>query len=422
MSEEYKREHVFGLDYGTSDFKFGPITLGEIPETVENRGYFIDKSSLMFRIMGVKRDLVVGKEVPRFLESREDLAERMVYPMRNGVIAKDDERAWRVIEGLTRYALEAFAPRDESFQGFYAVASISIISPRYMYERLFEIFRKTNEERILVRAATIIPQPLAVAIAQKTPTCTVVESGHGNTQICPISMYPIRNAVIALNRGGGAANTLTMEILKDAGYGDLAKEESLVRLVKERIGLVPRDLDEALRYAKSNLDKVKITIKVPGTRIQVDLGEMSWARFLIGEYIFNPGHEIFQSYFTRGMPKPSDVKIGDTYFYGMMDMAEAIITSIERCSIELQPHLYSKILLSGGNFGWRVPESLEGVAVRSDQKLKEMLAEKGVENVEVLIVGDPKYSVWRGCIVYGYAVPLDYPWKWERMEGWMNVA
>lgn len=960
MSEEYKREHVFGLDYGTSDFKFGPITLGEIPEVVENRGYFIDKSSLMSRIMGVKRDLVVGKDLPRFLESREDLAERMVYPMRNGVVAKDDDRAWRVIEELTRYALETFAPRDESFQGFYAVASISVISPRYMYERLFEVFRKINEDRILVKAATIIPQPLAVAIAQKTPTCTVVESGHGNsvphdepililegdnlrvvaigelvdryielaprgqgdleyadlngdiyvltfnplslkvefkpisrvyrhkspkklylvktksgrkvivtadhnifilrdgclelvktlevrkgdliptpkilpeisssrgfidildyygypkwiyvkpdkhvrnlvkkfrkdelvkrilgknisritlygdairadkflklaehlginlhrtfmikgrgrskyipskilideqflkacgaflaegtkhskrnntlmmtltrcekldrevkeffqkfskitelgrygayivnnkllsrlffdmlganagekrippeilslplpklaqflrayfegdgyapckgagrinnvvgvitksralahslmiallrfgivsrvrerirksknqariyyevyisgsenlkrfaeligfcsnrknvalasfirvpntnvdvipcgkllrearlgmglssamsskvtgmnqrlilmyeeglrrpsrkrleefallysscpqsphlswlmrlaesdifwdevvsveevdppseyvydvscpgnenflagfggifvhnTQICPISMYPVRNAVIALNRGGGAANALTMEILKDAGYGDLAKEESLVRLVKEKIGLIPRNLDEALRYAKSNLDKVRISVKVPGTRIKVDLGEMSWARFLIGEYVFNPGHEIFQSYFTRGMPKPSDVKIGDTYFYGMMDMAEAITTSIERCSIELQPHLYSKILLSGGNFGWGVPEGLEEVAVTSDQKLREMLAEKGVENVEVMIVGDPKYSVWRGCIVYGYAVPLDYSWRWERMEGWMNVT
>ncbi len=213
-----------------------------------------------------------------------------------------------------------------------------------------------------------------------------------------------------------------MEILKDAGYGDLAKEESLVRMVKERIGLIPRNLDEAIRYAKSNPDRVKVSIKIPGTRIRISLEDMSWTRFLIGEFVFNPGHEIFQSYFTRGMPKPSDIKLGDTYFYGMMDIAEAIITSIERCSIELQPHLYSKVLLSGGNFGWSAPETLEGVAVKADRKLKEMLSRKGVENVEVQIVGDPKYSVWRGCIVYGYAVPADYEWRWERMEGWMNVA
>ena len=421
-SEEYKREHVFGLDYGTSDFKFGPIALGEVPEVVENRGYFVDRSSLMSRIMGVSREVVVGKDVPRFLESREELAERMVYPMRNGIVEKNDERAWRVIEELTRYAFEAFAPGDEEFQGFYAVASLSIVSPRYMYEKLFEIFGRLNRERILVKAATIIPQPLAVAIAQKTPTCTVVESGHGNTQICPISMYPIRNAVIALNRGGGAANALTMEILKDAGYGDLAKEESLVRLVKERIGLVPRNLDDAIRYAKENLEKVRVRIRIPGTRIVIDLGELSWTRFLIGEYVFNPGHEIFQSYFARGMPKPSDIRIGDTYFYGMMDMAEAIISAIEKCSIELQPHLYSKILLSGGNFGWNAPSELEGVAITADQKIREMLIEKGIENPEVVVVGDPKYSVWRGCIVYGYAVPVDYEWRWERMEGWMRLA
>ncbi len=422
MSEEYKREYVFGLDYGTSDFKFGPITLGEIPEVVENRGYFVDKSSLMSRLMGVEKEIIVGKDIPKFLESREDLAERMVYPMRNGVISKDDLRAWRVVEELTRYALESFAPSDENFQGFYVVASISIVAPRYMYEKLFEIFRRMNDERILVKAATIIPQPLAVAIAHKIPTCTVVESGHGNTQICPISMYPIRNAVIALNRGGGAANTLTAEILKDAGYGDLAKEESLVRRVKEEIGLIPRDLDEAIRYGKSHLNEIKVSLKIPGTRITIDLGDLSWTRFLIGEYVFNPGHEIFQSYFARGMPKPSDVKIGDTYFYGMMDMAESIITSVEKCSIELQPYLYSKILLSGGNFGWRVPENLRGIAVRADEKLREMLLQKGVENVNITITGDPKYSVWRGCIVYGYAVPVDYEWRWERMEGWMNVA
>ncbi|RLF97820.1 MAG: hypothetical protein DRN65_03730 [Thaumarchaeota archaeon] len=422
MSEEYKREHVFGLDYGTSDFKFGPITLGEVPEVVENRGYFIDSSSLMSRLMGVRREVIVGKDVPRFLESREDLAERMVYPMRNGIIPKDDVKAWRVIKELTKYALESFAPKDESFQGFYVVASISVVAPRYMYEKLFEIFKEMNEEKVLVNAATIIPQPLAVAIAHKIPTCTVVESGHGNTQVCPISMYPIRNAVIALNRGGDAANILTAEILKDAGYGDLAKEESLVRRVKEEIGLLPKNLDDAIRFAKENPDEVRVSLKIPGTRVKIDLEDLSWTRFLIGEYVFNPGHEIFQSYFARGMPKPSDVKIGDTYFYGMMDMAESIVTSVEKCSIELQPYLYSKILLSGGNFGWSVPKGLEQVATTSDQKLKSMLTEKGVENVDVVITGDPKFSVWRGCIVYGYAVPADYEWKWEKLEGWMNVA
>ena len=422
MSEEYKRSHVFGIDYGTSDFKYGPITIGEVPEVTENRGYFTEKSSIMSRVMGVSRDIVVGKELPLFLESREDVAERLVYPMRNGIVERNDVKAWQVTKELTRYALENFAPSDPDFRGFYVVASLAVVAPRYMYEQLFDIFGELNTERMLVRAATIIPQPLAVAIAHKIPTCVVVESGHGNTQVCPISMYPIRNAVLALNRGGSAANVLTSEILKDTGYGDLAKEEKLVRRVKEQIGLLPRRLEEAIDFARRNPDKVKREIKIEGTRIKIDLGDESWTRFLIGEYVFNPGHEIFQSYFKRGMPRPSDVKIGDTYFYGMTDMAEAIIQAVERCSIELQPHLYSKIILSGGNFNWSAPRELEGVAVTPDEKIRVMLKEKGIENIQATVAREPTYSVWRGCIVYGYAVPYDFKWRWERMEGWLNYA
>jgi len=422
LSEEYKRSHVFGIDYGTSDFKYGPITIGEVPEVTENRGYFTEKSSIMSRVMGVSRDIVVGKELPLFLESREDVAERLVYPMRNGIVERNDVKAWQVTKELTRYALENFAPSDPDFRGFYVVASLAVVAPRYMYEQLFDIFGELNTERMLVRAATIIPQPLAVAIAHKIPTCVVVESGHGNTQVCPISMYPIRNAVLALNRGGSAANVLTSEILKDTGYGDLAKEEKLVRRVKEQIGLLPRRLEEAIDFARRNPDKVKREIRIEGTRIKIDLGDESWTRFLIGEYVFNPGHEIFQSYFKRGMPRPSDVKIGDTYFYGMTDMAEAIIQAVERCSIELQPHLYSKIILSGGNFNWSAPRELEGVAVTPDEKIRVMLKEKGIENIQATVAREPTYSVWRGCIVYGYAVPYDFKWRWERMEGWLNYA
>jgi crenactin len=422
LSEEYKRSHVFGIDYGTSDFKYGPITIGEVPEVTENRGYFTEKNSIMSRVMGVSRDIVVGKELPLFLESREDVAERLVYPMRNGIVERNDVKAWQVTKELTRYALENFAPSDPDFRGFYVVASLAVVAPRYMYEQLFDIFGELNTERMLVRAATIIPQPLAVAIAHKIPTCVVVESGHGNTQVCPISMYPIRNAVLALNRGGSAANILTSEILKDTGYGDLAKEEKLVRRVKEQIGLLPRRLEEAIDFARRNPDKVKREIRIEGTRIKIDLGDESWTRFLIGEYVFNPGHEIFQSYFKRGMPRPSDVKIGDTYFYGMTDMAEAIIQAVEKCSIELQPHLYSKIILSGGNFNWNTPRGLEGVAVTSDEKIRIMLKEKGIENIQATVAREPTYSVWRGCIVYGYAVPYDFKWRWERMEGWLNYA
>jgi crenactin len=419
---DYRSHYTFAMDFGTSDFKFGPITCGDTPRIVNNRGYFPDKNSVVYEAFESTDEVIVGEDVPLYLQSAEDLSSRLIYPMRNGMIEKADANAWRVVGALMNFGLNAFKPDpNNGFQGYYVVASLSSVSPRYMYERLLERFQDSNLKEH-VKAITVIPQPFAVAIGHGVTTCVVIESGHGNSQVCPISKYPIRTAQVALNRGGGDANAITSEILKDAGYGDLANEESLVRKVKENIGLVPADLDIAVNDAKRFPRKFRAMYKVPGTRVEIDLEKDSWARFLIGEYVFNPNHEIFASYFGRGMPRPRDVKMGDAIFRGMLDFGEAIIASVERCPVELQPMLYREILLSGGNFSWGVPERLEGVAVDAPTKIKMLLRQKGIKNVSVKMTKSPQFSVWNGCIIYGFAVPDNYEWDWQRLEGWMKLS
>ncbi len=422
MAEEnYRSRYTFGMDFGTSDFKYGPITCGETPRIVNNRGYFPDKKSVMYKAFEPTSDVIVGEDVPLYLQSAEDLSTRLVYPMRNGVVDKDNENAWRVVSALSQFGVNAFKQEpNDGFRGYYVVASVSSVSPRYMYERLLGIFKENSDGA--VRAVTVIPQPFAVAIGHGVTTCVVIESGHGNSQICPLSKYPIRTAQVALNRGGGDANAITSEILKDTGYGDLAREEALVRKVKESIGLVPADLDASIDEAKTAPKKFRARYKVPGTRLEIDLEKDSWARFLIGEYVFNPNHEIFESYFGRGMPRPKDVKMGETVFRGMLDFGDAIIASVERCPVELQPMLYREILLSGGNFSWAVPQRLEGVAVDAPTKIRLLLHEKGIRNVSVKMTKSPQFSVWHGCIIYGFAVPDEYEWDWQRLEGWMKLS
>jgi crenactin len=420
-TENYRSHYTFAMDFGTSDFKFGPITCGETPKIVNNRGYFPDKNSVMYRAFEPTSEVIVGEDVPQYLQSAEDLSARLIYPMRNGVVDKGDEPAWKVVSALSKFGLNSFKPEPvNGFKGYYLVASLSSVSPRYMYEQLLGILKENNGDNS-IRAVTVIPQPLAVAIGHGVTTCVVIESGHGNSQICPISKYPIRAAQVALNRGGGDANAITSEILKDAGYADLTNQEALVRNVKESIGLVPADLDSAIQEAKKAPRKFRARYRVPGTRVEIDLDKDSWARFLIGEYAFNPNHGIFESYFGRGMPRPKDVKMGDVVFRGMLDFGDAIVASVERCPVELQPLLYREILLSGGNFSWRAPEHLQKVAVDAPTKVRSLLRDKNIRNVSVTMTKSPQFSVWHGCIIYGFAVPDEYEWDWQRLEGWMKL-
>jgi crenactin len=425
LSSKYKELFVLGEDYGTLDYKFGPASLSNVPDMFENRGYLPDLGSVLARIHGFVEPspIVVGPEVSTYLEARGDLAERLIYPMRDGIIEEGDERAWSVVKEVTRFGLLRYAPlSSEDFKGFYCVAALVAGAPRYMYERLFAIHSELNGESEargrLIKAVTIIPQPLAVAIAQRAVTCTVVESGHGNTQITPISRAVIQHALIPLNRGGNDANMITAEILRDAGYGEYTKERRLIRMFKEAVGLIPTDLNMAVEEAKRNPDRFRVLYRVPNTRIVIDLAENSWQRFLIGEYLFNPGHEIFESYYKRGFMKPSDTHVGRDVILGTMDIADAISKAIEKCSIEVQPLLFQSILLSGGNFAWVVPSGLEGVAVDAAGKIAHMLSLKGISNASVKLVNNPQYSVWQGCIVYGLYVPEDFEWDWTRLEGW----
>ncbi|MDA4111760.1 MAG: hypothetical protein OK439_04430 [Thaumarchaeota archaeon] len=431
-----KEFSVFGEDYGTSEYKFGVATLGNTPDATDNRGYFPDSRSALLTVSstngksssGVTKNgnlLVVGPNVTQFVEARRDLAERMIYPMRNGVIENDDERAWTVVKEITRYGLLRHAPertKSRDFEGFKCVAALSASAPHYMYDRMMQIHTEINKEegRSLIKAVSIIPQPLAVAISQKRLACTVLEGGHGNTQVAPISSGVIFSALIALNRGGSECDMITAEILKDAGYSDLAREPKLVKVFKESVGVVPRNLAKILELKQSKA--FETVFKIPNTKISIDLGKVSWQRFLIGEYFFNPGHEVFSSYYRRGFPKPSDSYSEGKPVLGTDDLADVIIQSVQKCSFEIQPALYQNVILSGGNFAWGVPQSLSSYAVDSPTKIKEMLREKGITSTSVELTRNPVYNVWQGCIAYGLYIPDNYQWDWESREGWLQIG
>lgn len=230
----------------------------------------------------------------------------------------------------------------------------------------------------------------------------------------------IRAALIPLNRGGYDSDRITSQILKDIGYSDLAREEKFVRIFKEMAGLVPLNLDKAIEWTKTHKGAVKNRFSIPGTTVSVDMGDKAWMRFLIGEFFFNPGHELYQSYYTRGFAPPADTVVGGEVIPGNVSIAEAIRLSISKTPVEIQSSLVRRIILSGGAFNWKVPDGMEGVAVSSPEKIRIQLRELGIDS-QPSMISDPQFSVWRGSIIYGNYVPEDLTWDWSSLEGWMYL-
>lgn len=412
---------AYGADYGTRYFKYGPLSIHR-PKVIESVGLFLEETHLL-KTFGIEKQLVVGEEVKKFLGAKSALARSLVYPLTDGEVKRDDEKAWAILNELTRKAFEQFKDfrSREGFDGFYVTAALSALAPEYMREKLLEIHSRIDRETGLVKAFTVIPQPLAVAIAEKEIACVVIESGHGNTQITPIHTYPIREAIVALYRGGAEADAIAAEVLKDLGYGDLASDEVAVRRFKEEAGLVPIELATAIRKAKEDPERFRCKVRLSALT-EVDTEDKGWYRFLIGEVVFDPTNEVYESYRKRGVLNIRDARIGDETIDGFLPLDEAIIRSIRKTATSLQDSLLGKIILSGGNFQWKVPENLKDVTVSAQNKIKLMLSAKlgGSVNVEVRLTQDPQYTVWKGCVVWSLALPENYHWNEKRGEGWFK--
>jgi len=423
MSSSEGVRRCLAIDYGTGYVKYG-MEEDIKPEVIETVGLVIPDEVKRDFLRKVE-DVVVGDAIVSYLPTSNVPHEGLHYPLRHGVVERDNETAWRILEKITEHILTTVRRRptiESDFKGFYVVFSLAAIAGRHMYDGFFEIFRKFAK-RGLVKAVTVLQQPLATAIASNRLMCVVVESGHGITQIVPFVERIIRSAIFPMKRGGVNADALTREILKDAGYGDIALNTVIVRQVKETLGAIPIDLDQAIEWAKRNPDKVRAKVKLFESVLggEIDLGRYSWKRFLIGEFVFNPEHEIFHSYYKRGFPKPGETSIGDIIFHGTMPLDEAIMESLGRCDLRMQERMLEKgvIILSGGNMAWTVPRSLEEVAVTADQKISHLLLKKGLK-IKVELAPDPLTSVWKGCLLYGQSLPLDMKWDWNTLDGWMT--
>ncbi len=194
-------------------------------------------------------------------------------------------------------------------------------------------------------------------------TGLVVDSGDGVTHVVPVyEGFAITHAISRIDIGGRDITEYLRRLLRTRGYSlTSSAEREIVRDIKERLCYVALDPDKELSLA----DKVS-AIEKQYTLPDGEVITVGAERFLAPELFFNPG--------AVGSEEPP--------------LHELIYQAIQDCDIDLRPHLYNNIVLSGGS------TMFPGLKERLHKELVALVP----ESMDVKIVAPPerRYSVWIG--------------------------
>ena len=197
-------------------------------------------------------------------------------------------------------------------------------------------------------------------------TGLVIDSGDGVTHIVPIyeSML-ITHAIRRINIAGRDVTRYLAKLLTSRGYYFTSSSElEIVRDIKEKLCYVALDYKKELEKAKKMPKAIAETYQLPDGSVL----ELVEERFMAPEIMFNPlliGKE----------EKPLD---------------EAVYDAIFACDIDIRPHMYENIVLSGGN------TLIPNFAARLKKELQELVPPAAREKINVFGIPERLYAVWIG--------------------------
>ncbi len=224
-----------------------------------------------------------------------------------------------------------------------------------MAELMFETFN--------VPAIYISMQAVLSLYASGRTTGIVVDSGDGVTHVVPVyEGFAITHAISRIDIGGRDITDYLRRLLRQRGYSlTSSAEREIVRDIKERLCYVALDPQKELQLADKVSGMEKSYVMPDGDTITV-----GQERFMAPELFFNPG--------AMGSEDNS--------------IHELIASAISDCDVDIRPHLYSNIVLSGGS------TMFPGLKERLHKELTAMVP----PGVEIKIVAPPerRYSVWIG--------------------------
>jgi actin-related protein len=224
-----------------------------------------------------------------------------------------------------------------------------------MAELMFETFN--------VPAIYISMQAVLSLYASGRTTGIVVDSGDGVTHVVPVyEGFAITHAISRIDIGGRDITDYLRKLLRQRGYSlTSSAEREIVRDIKERLCYVALDPQKELTLADKVSGMEKSYVMPDGDTITV-----GQERFMAPELFFNPG--------AMGSEEKS--------------IHELIFSAISDCDVDIRPHLYNNIVLSGGS------TMFPGLKERLHKELTALVP----SGVEVKIVAPPerRYSVWIG--------------------------
>lgn len=346
MSEEYPNKALV-IDNGTGLSKNGFAGEDQPRSVFPTLVGYPKYPSIMTDVDHYVREYYIGDEA---LNLRGVL--KLDYPIEHGQV--DDWEAMEKIWSFTFFNDMRVNPSDHPVL-LTEPPMNNLRNREKMAELMFETFN--------VPGMYISMQAVLSLYASGRTTGIVVDSGDGVTHVVPVyEGFALTHAISRIDVGGRDITTYLRRLLRQRGYTlTSSAEKEIVRDIKERLCYVALDPAKELALADKVSGMEKSYVMPDGST--VTLGQ---ERFMAPEVFFKPS------------------QIGSEE----VPVHELIYDAIQACDVDIRPHLYSNIVLSGGS------TMFPGLKERLHKELTALVP----DGVEIKVVAPPerRYSVWIG--------------------------